>query len=254
MSTIQSVHLPLVVGLIMRLWERDLAVLRETKRSPLLVSHIWRLCRFSSLKKASARTHALERAGLIKSCPSMQNGRQGCAPKVLHQGPRPPLISLPHKLLTAELRVQAHLSFPPEFGATFYYGHELTVGGGLRPDAALVVEGTALVCCEVDRGTERLCNPHGYSLLGKLLSYANYLDSGQYVTDFSFAGVTRGFRVAVVLTSPGRLVNLQRLLATNGLDFVLLATMDDVMKSGLRSAAWRTHTGMLVNLGGEPAL
>lgn len=231
-----------------RLWSRDELVLRELQRAPMLARQVSLLCGFPP-KRGSERLLLLERAGLLKSCPFFQAGRQGRSQKLFYRGSRPSLLLSRHMTLTVDLRVQAGVSFPD---ASFFYGDEINAGK-LRPDAALVAprgERTALVFFEVDCGTERLTSPSAYSLVGKLRSYAAYFDSAEYRKDFSWAGSFTGFRVGVVLTSSGRLVNLQRLLAAEGLDFVLLATVDD-LKAGIAARVWRSFDDRVVDIFGR---
>lgn len=215
-----------------------------------------RLLEFPSKKKAAERLLQLFQAGHVKRVQYFQPGMQGRAEFVYYQGRCPAHQILRHSTMVSELRVQTARSFTPqqEYKADFFYGNELVVTS-VRPDAAIVAQRgakTALVLLEADCGTERLISPTAYSLLGKLRDgYAPYFDSEQYQKDFSWAGSLRGFRVALVLLSPARLVNIQRLVAANGLDFVLLATMDDIVRDGIHAPVWRSHDGRTFDLFGR---
>src|SRR5260370_416923 len=159
----------------LQLWSRDEAIIRETRRSPLLRSQMCRLLQFPP-KKDAARLYLLYRGKLVKRFQYFQEGMQGRAEFAYHQGARPSILSLRHTFLKAELRVQAGLSFP-EDQAQFFYGHELSVTGGLRPDAALIphqAEKTAFVSFPGDCATERLTSPSSYYLLGHVRSYSAY--------------------------------------------------------------------------------
>jgi hypothetical protein len=180
---------------------------------------------------------------------------QGRAEYVYYQGRCPALHTLRHTTMVVEVRLQAERSLSrEEYQVEFLYGHELAITS-IRPDGAIVVQRaqkTALVFLEADCSTERLASPHSYSLLGKLRDgYALYFDTEQYKKDFAWVGSLHGFRVALVLLGPKRLANVQRLLAANSLDFVLLATMDDIMREGVHAPVWRSHDGNSVDILGR---
>ncbi len=239
----------------MRCLQRDLDLFREAERSPLLASHASRLLGWP-LKHCRERCHQHYRMGHLCRTVFVQSGSRGRAPFAYYRGRCPAPGSLRHLLGIADVRVESALAFPlgGPLTAEFFYGHELCVQGGLRPDAALVArrgDKAGLALLEIDFGTERLMSPKGYSLVQtKLRSYADYFDAGQYETDFCFAGRLVGFHVGLVVSSPGRLANIRRHLAASQYDFVLLATMDDVTR-GMNEACWTTHEGRRVPLFGR---
>ncbi len=238
----------------MRLWRRDELVLLETGRSAMTCDQLHRLLGFPSYKKAAERMTALFRASHVRRTPFFQPSNRGRVPFAYYVGSCPAQQILAHMIGMAEVRVQVARSFNgTELCADFFYAQELTVTT-LRPDGAIVARrGTksALTLLELDRGTERLTSPKAYSLLGKLREYAAYFDSEQYQRDFSWAGSFRGFHVAVVLLSPSRLANLQRLVAAEQFDFVLLTTMDEIVRAGLHARVWWSHDGRIVDLFGR---
>ena len=91
----------------------------------------------------------------------------------------------------------------------------------------------------------------GRSGFGPSLALA--YDSGSAVKEFSWAGDFDGFSVCLVLTSRGRLANVQRLIAAENLDFVLLAALDDLKGGSLNAHVWHTHDGRVTDILGRAA-
>ena len=239
----------------LRLWQRDQDIITEAGRSPLLTRQIARLLNFPSTKKCAERLCLLHRAGLLKREPSYQPAMRGKAENQYRTGARPHPRTLPHTIAIADVRVQAAewQRTVPSYNIDFFYSYEVSTTSGLRPDATLLVHHagrTALVFVEIDLGTEPVTSTLGYSLLGKLRSYADYFDAGAYQQDFSWAGTLRGFRVALIVPA-GRLPQVQHVVTAEHHDFVLLTTSERC-KQGFHHAIWVNHDGVTVDVLGRP--
>jgi hypothetical protein len=239
-----------------RLWQRDVTVENEVRRSPLTTGQIARLLGFSSRKKAAERACLLYRAGLLKRVPHFHPAMQGKPEFVYFVGARPQPRTLSHTIAVSEARVVVAewLRTSPEYAADFYYAHEVQTSGGLIPDATLVLrkaERTALFFFELDNGTEVITRSAGYSLAGKLRSYASYFDAETYKKDFGWTGPLQGFRVALIIVQPERQRHVQHLVAYEHHDFVLTTTFER-FKEGLHRPVWMTHDGTRVDLLGRP--
>jgi hypothetical protein len=237
-----------------RLWQRDVNIIREGERSAMLASQIARLQGFPSAKKGTERLSLLHKAGVMKRMPYFQPAKQGKPEFLYYTGARPHPRTLPHTIAEAELRVQVAewLRSTQGYAAEFYYAHEIQTSSGVIPDATLVLskaEKIGLFFFEVDNGTESVTSTAGYSLASKLESYASYFDSEGYRRDFERLGVFRGFRVALIVPS-GRLPHVQRLVGQANHDFVLVSTFD-LLKQGLHRPVWVTLDGTTVDLLGR---
>lgn len=236
-----------------RLWQRDLDIIREAGRSPLLTSQIQRLQGFPSRKKAAERLHLLYEAGFLNREPAFFPGHQGKAEFWYFTGTRRPnQRTHAHTKPVGQIRVQI-AEWLPATAYDFFYAHEVQTSSGLIADATLLLrkaEKTGLFFFEFDNGTEAVTSPSGYSLAKKLSGYANYFDRSGYVRDFAWAGILRGFRVALIVPA-GRLRHVQHLVAQEQHDFVLLSTLD-LLREGLHRPIWVTHDGTRVDLLGRP--
>lgn len=239
-----------------RLWQRDLELVREAARSPLRTTQIARLLSFPSAKKAAERLLPLYQAGMLQRVAYFQPRMQGKPEYVYYTGARPHPRALQHTLVIADGRVQSAEweRANPSYTLEFFYGHEVRTTSGLVPDAILIVHKsarTALLFVEVDQGTEPVTSTAGYSLAKKLRSYAEYFDAASYQEDFAWAGALQGFRVALILPR-ARLRQVQHLVASEHHDFVLTTTAD-LFRQGLHRPIWVTHDNTTVDLLGRPA-
>lgn len=239
-----------------RLWQRDTDVLREVSRWLLLTSQIWRLCGFSSWKKAAERLHRLFRAGEVKRMPSYLPARQGKPEFAYFLGVRPHPRTLPHTVAIGEARVQfaEWQRTAPEYTLDFYYTNEAELTASVIPDATVIIRKdakAALHFLEVDLGTEHVFSPRGhYSLASKLACYATYFDGGVASADFSWAGEFQGFRV-LCLVPPGRVGQLAKLVRQEGHDFVWVADIEQFKLHGPGKPIFQTHDGLLVDVLGR---
>jgi hypothetical protein len=238
------------------LWQRDLDIISETARSPLLTNQIARLHNFPSRKKAAERLCPLYRAGILKRAAYFQPAMQGKPEFFYFTKAQPHRRCLPHTISVAEARVQLSewLRRNKNYDAQFYYAGEVTLTCGLLPDATLLVQKdnqTALVFLEIDNGTEPVTSSAGYSLAGKLRSFAAAFDNHSYQQDFSWAGHVCGFRLAIAVPN-GRLRHVQHIVASEGHDFVLLTTLA-AYKDNLFGPIFLNHEGVRMDLLGRPA-
>jgi hypothetical protein len=236
-----------------RLWQRDHDLITEVTRWPLLTGQITRLHHFPSRKKAAERLLPLHELGLLKRVAYFTPSMQGKPEYVYYTGSRPHPRTIAHTSSIAEARVQLAewLRASPSYTAEFYYTHELHTTNGLLPDATILVrkgEHVALLYVEYDNGTEPVTSTNGYSLAGKLASYARHFDDRTYERDFPTA---RGFRVALILPA-GRRPQVQSLLAREDYDFVLTITIDRFWKQGFWRPIWTTSDGARVDVLGRP--
>jgi hypothetical protein len=238
----------------MRRWQRDLDVEAAVTRWPLTNSHIARLCGFPSVKKAAERTNKHFQAGLLKRVPFFHPGMQG-KPEFLygvkHAQFRERTMLHDHRIAELHVLAAAWLRTVAWDGA-FYYTHEALTSGGIIQDATLILEnGTkhSLIFFEVDNGTETVTGNGAYSLAKKLQLYAAYFDSDAYARDFATAGTFRGFRVCMIVPT-GRLPQVQRLIAREQHDFVLITSFDR-LKEGFGTAIWTTSENASVDLLGR---
>ncbi|HEY3439715.1 MAG TPA: replication-relaxation family protein [Paludibaculum sp.] len=238
-----------------RLWQRDTDIMTEAGRSPLLTGQIARLHDFPSRKKAAERLCPLYRAGLLKRVAYFTPAMQGKPEFVYYTGTRPHPRALPHTIAVSEVRVQLTdwLRHNPSYAADVFYAGEIAMSSTLLPDLTMLVrkgEHAALVFVEIDLGTEPVTSTTGYSLAGKLGSYAAYFDAGTYTHDFAWAGQLRGFRVALAVP-PGRLHQVEHVVRTENHDFVLLTTTEQARTKFFR-AVFSNHENARVDVLGRP--
>lgn len=243
-----------VMASTIRLWQRDNNIINEAERSPQLTGQIARLHHFSSRKKAAERLGPLYRAGLLKRVPYFQPAKQGKPEFVYFTGTRPHPRTLAHTIRVAEVRVQLAewLRTTTDYGADFYYEHEVQTNAGIIPDATILLrkaDRTALIFVEVDNGSEPVTSTAGYSLAGKLRAYASYFDSGAYQDDFRWTGPPRGFQVALILPRARR-PHVHQVIRQEHHDFVLVTTSEDFHQAFARPI-WLTHDGNTVDVLGN---
>lgn len=237
-----------------RLWQRDLDILAEAKRCPMLTRQIADLQGFPSTKKAAERLCALQRAGFLKRIPHYYHAaKQGKPEFVYFSGAAPQARMLTHTIGIAEVRVRiACWLRTTDWSGDFYYTHEALTSGGVIPDATLILkkgEKNGLCFLEYDTGSETIIGNGAYTLARKFDRYAAYYDSDAYARDFAAEGTFRKFRVCLIVPT-GRLPHVQRFIAQEEHDFVLI-TSSDRLSHGFGRAIWTTSENETVDLLGR---